>query len=169
MECVIKTQLKIVTVEQMVNSSCRPIYVFTYREWGACQWFVVQLRPSYRSLWSTVCWFPWASFCTRDDHSLGYDLWRGKRDCLDLASQPGEHSWTSCRELLDSYLGLQELHTLWVCILFTFTAAGVVQCGGRKTSPRTSTIVQFIFHFWSFEISERILRNQKLNWFRLIF
>ena len=29
-------------------------------------------------------------------------------------------------------------------------------------SPRTSTIVQFIFHFWSFDISERILRNQKL-------
>ena len=49
------------------------------------------------------------------------------------------------------------------CILFDFTAAGVVPCGGRKTSPRTSTIVQFIFHFWSFEISERILRNQKLT------
>ena len=48
-------------------------------------------------------------------------------------------------------------------ILFDFTAAGVVQCGGRKTSPRTSTIVQFIFHFWSFEISKRILRNQKLT------
>ena len=31
--------------------------------------------------------------------------------------------------------------------LFAFTAAGVVQCGGRKTSPRTSTMVQFIFHF----------------------
>ena len=31
--------------------------------------------------------------------------------------------------------------------LFAFTAAGVVQCGGRKTSPHTSTIVQFIFHF----------------------
>ena len=44
---------------------------------------------------------------------------------------------------------------------------GVVQCGGRKKSPRTSTIVQFIFHFRSFEISEGILRNQKLNWFRL--
>ena len=28
-----------------------------------------------------------------------------------------------------------------------FTAAGVVPCGGRKTSPRTSTIVQFIFCF----------------------
>ena len=27
------------------------------------------------------------------------------------------------------------------------TAAGVVPCGGRKTSPRTSIIVQFIFYF----------------------
>ena len=45
--------------------------------------------------------------------------------------------------------------------LFTITAAGVVPCGGRKTSPRTSTIVQFIFYFWSFEISVNILRNQK--------
>ena len=27
------------------------------------------------------------------------------------------------------------------------SAAGVVPCGGRKTSPRTSTIVQFIFYF----------------------
>ena len=26
----------------------------------------------------------------------------------------------------------------------------------------TSTIVQFIFHFWSYEFSEHILRNQKL-------
>ena len=31
--------------------------------------------------------------------------------------------------------------------LFDFTAAGVVPCGGRKTSPRTSTIVEFIFYF----------------------
>ena len=31
----------------------------------------------------------------------------------------------------------------------------------RKTSPRTSTIVLFIFYFWSFEISVNILRNQK--------
>ena len=46
----------------------------------------------------------------------------------------------------------------YFCILFAFPAAGDVQCGGRKTSPRTSTIVQF----WSFEISEHILRNQKL-------
>ena len=30
---------------------------------------------------------------------------------------------------------------------FDFTAAGVVPCGGRKTSPRTSSIVQFIFYF----------------------
>ena len=48
-----------------------------------------------------------------------------------------------------------------VLFLFAFTAAGVVQCGGRKTFPRTSTIVQFIFYFWSFEISVNILRNQK--------
>ena len=31
--------------------------------------------------------------------------------------------------------------------LYDFTAAGVVPCGGRNTSPRTSTIVQFIFYF----------------------
>ena len=29
-------------------------------------------------------------------------------------------------------------------------------------SPRTSSIVQIIFCFWSFEISEGILRNQKI-------
>ena len=54
------------------------------------------------------------------------------------------------------------LKELIFAFLFAFTAAGVVQCGGRKTSPGTSTIVQFIFHFWSFEISEHFLRNQKL-------
>ena len=54
------------------------------------------------------------------------------------------------------------LKELIFVLLFAFTAAGVMQCGGRKMSPRTSTIVQFIFHFWSFEISEHILRNQKL-------
>ena len=46
--------------------------------------------------------------------------------------------------------------------LFAITAAGVVPCGGPKKSPRTSSIVQIIFSFWSFEISEGILRNQKL-------
>ena len=51
----------------------------------------------------------------------------------------------------------------YFCILFDFTAADIVPCGGRKTSPRKSTIVQFIFHFWSFENSEHILRNQKLT------
>ena len=29
-------------------------------------------------------------------------------------------------------------------IIFAFTAAGVVECGGHKASPRTSNIVQFI-------------------------
>ena len=42
---------------------------------------------------------------------------------------------------------------------FSPAAAGVVQCGGRKSSTRTSTGVQFKFYFWSFEISVNILRN----------
>ena len=49
-----------------------------------------------------------------------------------------------------------------VLFLFAITAAGVVPCGGRKKSPRTSSIVQIIFSFWSFEISGGILRNQKI-------
>ena len=44
---------------------------------------------------------------------------------------------------------------------FAFTAAGVVQCGSHKMSRHTSTIVQFIFYLWSFEINVNILRNQK--------
>ena len=45
---------------------------------------------------------------------------------------------------------------------FYFSADGVVLCGGPKKSPRTSSIVQIIFFFWSFEISESILRNQEI-------
>ena len=37
---------------------------------------------------------------------------------------------------------------------FALTAAGVVPCGGPKIYPRTYSIVQFIFSFWSFEISD---------------
>ena len=36
--------------------------------------------------------------------------------------------------------------------------AGVVPCGGRKKSPRTSSIVQIIFLFRSFENSVQIFR-----------
>ena len=32
-------------------------------------------------------------------------------------------------------------------ILFAITAAGVLPCGGRQKSPRTSSIVQIIFFF----------------------
>ena len=32
-------------------------------------------------------------------------------------------------------------------ILFAITVAGVVSCGGPKTSPRTSSIVQIIYSF----------------------
>ena len=41
-------------------------------------------------------------------------------------------------------------------ILLTINAAGVVPCGGPKKSPRTSSIVQIIFFFRSFEISKDI-------------
>ena len=47
-----------------------------------------------------------------------------------------------------------------VLFLFAFTAAGVVSCGGPKKSPRTSLII--MFSNWSLEISEGILRNQKI-------
>ena len=36
----------------------------------------------------------------------------------------------------------------------------VVPCDGSNKSPRTSSILQNIFSFWSFEISEGILKNQ---------
>ena len=41
--------------------------------------------------------------------------------------------------------------------------AGVVRCGGRKTSPHTSSIVQIIFSFWFFEVSEGILMNRNIT------
>ena len=49
--------------------------------------------------------------------------------------------------------------------LFAITAAGVVPCGGRKMSPRTSAIVRIIFSFLSFEIGKGILKNKKLIYF----
>ena len=45
---------------------------------------------------------------------------------------------------MNIFIALKGTHSLF---LFAVTAAGVVQCGGRKTAPRTSTIVQFIFYF----------------------
>ena len=43
------------------------------------------------------------------------------------------------------------------------TAAGVVPCGGPKKSPRTSSIVQIIFSFRSFEISKAIQSVQNTH------
>ena len=61
------------------------------------------------------------------------------------------------------FLSYECFHCSWrnSFFLFAFTAADVVQCGGRNMSPRTSAIVQFIFYFWSFEISVNSLRNRK--------
>ena len=57
--------------------------------------------------------------------------------------------------LLNVFSDLKGTH---LYILFVVTATGVVLCGSPKKQPRTSTIVQFIFFFWSFEISGNILR-----------
>ena len=54
-------------------------------------------------------------------------------------------------------------------ILFVVTAAGVVPCSSPKKRPRTSSIVQFIFYFWSFEISRNILRIRKCIRFSFIY
>ena len=48
-------------------------------------------------------------------------------------------------------------------ILFAITVAGVVPCGGPKKSPCTSSMVQIIFSFRSFEISNDIHSVQKLT------
>ena len=64
--------------------------------------------------------------------------------------------------LLNVFSALKGTHFY---ILFVVTAAGVVLCGNPKKQPRTSTIVQFIFFFWSFEIRGNILK--KLNFYML--
>ena len=54
------------------------------------------------------------------------------------------------------------LKELIFIFLFVVNAAGVVPCDSPKKRPHTSTIVQFIFYFWSFEISRNILKNLKI-------
>ena len=51
-----------------------------------------------------------------------------------------------------------------ISVLFALsnTAAGAVSCGGPRKSVRTSSVVRILFFFWSFEISEGILRNKKI-------
>ena len=63
--------------------------------------------------------------------------------------------------LMNVFVALKGSH-FW--FLFDITAAGVVPCGGRKTSPRTSTIVQFIFYFGPLR-SAIIFWEIKTNWF----
>ena len=54
-------------------------------------------------------------------------------------------------------------------VLTRKSAAGVVLCGSPKKQPCTSSIVQFILFFWSFEISGNILRNQNFYMFRPMY
>ena len=68
--------------------------------------------------------------------------------------------------LMNVFIALKGSH-FW--FLFDFTAAGVVPCGGRKTSPRTSSIVQFIFYFGPLR-SAIIFWEIRNKWlFRLVF
>ena len=62
-------------------------------------------------------------------------------------------------DVLSVFTALKGTH---LYILFVVAAAGVVPCGSPRKRPRTSSIVQFIFYFLSFEISRNILRNQKI-------
>ena len=48
--------------------------------------------------------------------------------------------------LLNVFTALKGTHFY---ILFVVTAAGIVPCGHPKMWPRKSSIVQFIFYFWS--------------------
>ena len=63
--------------------------------------------------------------------------------------------------LMNVYIALKGSH-FW--FLFAFIAAGIVQCDCRKTSPRTSTIVQFIFYFGPLR-SARIFWQIRNKWF----
>ena len=62
---------------------------------------------------------------------------------------------------------LSDIYLLQVCckhLLYTLWFMGVKLVNKLyiNKSPRTSSIVQVIFSFWCFEISEDILRNQNL-------
>ena len=60
--------------------------------------------------------------------------------------------------LMNVFIAFKGSH-FW--FLFDFTAAGVAPCGGRKkVSPYVNHSAVYIL-FWSFEISDNILRNQK--------
>ena len=86
-----------------------------------------------------------------------FTLWTPKAVFLRMASvfmSEIKFDLTSKKIFLFFFLFLLYFMNVFIALkgshfwfLFDFTAAGVVPCGGRKTSPRTSTIVQFIFYF----------------------
>ena len=61
--------------------------------------------------------------------------------------------------LLNVFTALKGTHFY---ILFVVTAAGLVPSGSPKKRLHTPSIVQFVFYFWSFEMSRNILRNQNI-------
>ena len=90
---------------------------------------------------------------------------------------------TCCTNFVVSCDAMYALHRFWVGILsvpglsiptfifmlFAITAAVFVPCGGHKTSPRTSFILQIIFPFWSLGISEDIQKSETYYRFSFVF
>ena len=68
--------------------------------------------------------------------------------------------------LMNIFIALKGSH-FW--FLFDVTATGVVPCGGRKTSSRTSTIVQFIFYFGPLRSAIIFWEIRNNDWLRFIF
>ena len=80
---------------------------------------------------------------------------------LHVARFIGSLIWSQYGQSPFSLMLTLLLKELTFTLYLLFTAACVVPCGGPKKSRHTSSIVQIIFSFWSFEISDDILRNQK--------
>ena len=140
------------------------VFVLNYAHVNLCHFppgFGVWLRVLLVALPGLFC-LPFWIHCLFEIHNIAV--------CFLWFSLPGHYSDTGEALLAEttyydpsSFLWMFSLllKELIFLFLYTYTAVGVVQCGGRDTSPRTSTIVQFICYVWSFEISENTLRNQK--------
>ena len=72
------------------------------------------------------------------------------------------NKFTYMYKFVESVIDAHCSYSITVSFLFAITAAGAVPCGGPKKSLHASSIVQIIFSFWSFEIRDRILRNQNI-------
>ena len=93
---------------------------------------------------------------------MTFIVWNSKLQYIIMALSASsfwvtEEDWLSETDLSDPHsffwVFLLLLKELIITFLFVVTAVGVVPCGICKKSPRTSSLVQFIFYVWSFDIS----------------